>query len=184
MSRYYESISKVEQAKLVSAVKRLNERMRDLERQGLTDSSAYKNLSSWVASMPNKVDKTGHLRAVQTYKLSPSQARRTMAISKNKTATAGYEKAEARKTLKSIGIKTPTTEQIRKYANYRGNLHDFIVNHKEAYYGTELHEATKRSTNLTRQEEAEFYRLMENEIQSVEANKQNFNNWINKQQWD
>lgn len=181
MAKYYETLSKVEQAKLVSAVKRLNERMRDLERRGLQGSQAYQNLSSWVANMPNKIDKTGTVRAVQTYKLTPAQARRTMAISNNKNATAGAEIKRAKEFFREIGIK-PTEEEIKRNISQRGDLHEFIVNNTQAYYGTELHTAVKRSTKLTAEEENEFYKLM-SKVDPVDENRNTYEKWLKSQEW-
>ena len=192
---YYESLTGVEQARLVSATKRLNERMRELERQGLTETKSYQNLQSWVASMPNRLDKTGHLRAVQTYKLTPAQMRRTNAISNNKSVSAGAEKKAVEDFLKANGKTIDRTKHkkmidkiIVSYANNIGKLHDFITTHADAYYGTELHTAVKRSwagnknghsaNNLTLEEVDKFIELMKNTDKFVAENRENYETFL------
>lgn len=179
----YAKLTLLQQEQYKSAVKRLNERMRDLERKGYTGSNAYKNLSSWVASMPNKVDKTGHLRAVQTYKLTPKQMERTMAISNNKEATAGFEKQKAIKHLKSQGVDTPTTEQVKNTVNLYGQLHDFIVHNTDAYYGNPelgLEDAVHRPWNekLTESEVEKFFELMKTQQQVKQDNIKRYDQWL------
>lgn len=192
--KVYETLTKEQKNEYVKAVKRLNERMRELERHGLEQSPAYRNLQRWVQSMSNEglaqVDKTGHLRAVQTYKMSPSLMRRTMAVSGNKTATYGGAVRGALSSMTKEELeeikKTPSRrdELIAERLKFNDELHEFIINHKDAYYGTDLHTATKRPWNekLTASEAEEFRALMLDPIKAEQENRENVNRWVEEQE--
>lgn len=192
--KLYEQLTKEQQKDYVNAVKRLNERMRDIERHGLSNTPAYRNLQRWVESMDKaglgQIDKTGHLRAVQTYKMTPELMRRTMAISQNKSASYGGAVKDALSNMsdatKKFLKRHPEKRDafIRRKAKFNEDLHDFIINHKDAYYGTDLHTATKRPWNerLTETESNEFRKLMRDPIRAVEKNRENVSRWIDEQE--
>lgn len=198
---FYTSLSKDDQKQLVKAVKALNERLRDLNRRGMTSSLAYENLKSWVSSMPNNMGSTGvpgdsstMLIAKQTYKLTPKQIERTLAIynatdnTGKPLVSAGGDIRRVNELYKAGNVPTPNKrlrpdvfEAFNKkkiyVANMQGKLHEIITQKTELYYGSELEKAVHKKENLTLNEAFAFFRLVENEEESRQKNLDNYKLW-------
>lgn len=198
-SKQAEGLTSAQKRDIVLYVKRLNERMAELERRGMTNTRAYSNLSAWVSSMPNRVNAAGNKRAVQTAKLTPYQIARTKAIVLNREASYNFEKYDAIRRIEEainirraqqnkptdfvLGANKHAEKLIKTFANRAGDLHNFIINHVEAYYGTDLHKAVQRSDKLTADEEARFYALMEDSNKAEEKNKATWEQWARANSW-
>ena len=184
--------SEVDNMKLVNALKRLNERKREFERQGLTNDVGYKNLDRLMKALPhNSIEyANGEVRYYakeSTKNLTPSMAKRVVAVNNNPRTTVSSAKKEARQLLKARGIK-PTKEALKKQIQMTGDLHDFIEHHTDAYYGIpHMAEAVRRRSpdaKLHKDEEAEFYDLMERYETDREAVEQQARDWRNTQGWE
>ena len=139
-----------ERAELSKAIKRINERLAEMERQGLTKSSEYEHVKSIVLATPHKefgTDEDGNTthRIINTSKLTTAQKRAIMRESENKEHTAGAIKNKTRKWLKNEGIK-PTKENVAKYSKMWAELHQVIQENIFAIYGHEtLNDAVHRA---------------------------------------
>lgn len=170
---YYETLNQTERARLVSATKRLNERMRDMERKGLTETKSYQRLMEFVANTPNAKDKRGHLRAKQTYKLTAQQAKRALKLGGNKNITAGGEMARAKKYLQNQ-IEAPTREQIIKQANDYGQTESYIRENLSKLYD----QTAIKDKPLTKTEKEDFIGIMKDEMLTMDERREHFNNWL------
>lgn len=186
-------LGKVDSMKMLNAIKRLNERKREFERQGLTNDVGYKNLDRLMKALPHKTtyDAHGEARyyAIESTKgLDLHQAKRIIATNNNPQTTVREAQKKARKLLKARGVKA-TKENIKKQINQSGDLHEFIIKHQDAYYGVDngrLKEAVKRKSpdvKLHLDEEAEMYDIMdeyETNRARVEATAKD---WRKNQEW-
>lgn len=197
---FYETLSKADQSRITGAVKALNERLRDLKRRGMEGTQSYKNLQSWVASMPQS-KKTGTITyqsgkteafnvAKQTYKLTPKQIQRTLAIynakdkSGNPLVSAGGDIRAVLDLYDKAGIPTPDASRkdvhnafvnkVIQNAKKLGSLHEIITTKQHLYYGTEMEDWVHRKSNLTLQEAFAFFNLVDNEDQAAKANRENW----------
>lgn len=174
--QYYDTLSQVQRAQLVSATKRLNERMRDLERRGMTSTVSYQQLSEWVANTPNKKDKKGNIRAVQTYKMTAKQAQRTMELANNKRATAGGELKRAKRYLQNKrGIENPTREQITQQAIKYGELEQHVRSKLNALY----ERISSNEQFLSEKERFDAYEILSNDLTSEKEKQDKFDEWYN-----
>lgn len=174
--QYYDDLTQDQRAQLIKASKLLNERMRDMERKGLTSTVSYQTLSEWVANTPNKVDKKGNLRAVQTYKLTAKQAQRVLDLASNKRVTAGGEMKRAKNYLQTKrGIETPTREQITQQAIAYGELEQHVRSQLNALYK----ELASTEQFLTEKERFDAYDILSDDLTSEQEKQEKFDEWYN-----
>lgn len=159
-----------------SVIRRLNERKRALEREGLKGTDAYTNLSNTFFSMPHYTSKNGEIYIRQGKKgeeaiksMDIYQLRRLLAVNANESTNVGAVYNKALQTAIKMGklpvgarVSKANKPMLREIATQLGDLHNFIVNHTDAYYDLfpHLKDAVHRSGKLTVDEEAEFYKIM------------------------
>lgn len=186
-------LSETQKSQIRSAIKVLNQRMTEMERQGLTSSTGYKNLQSTIKALPHHTNANGSIRANQSVKdLNKTTVLRALATKGNtntltKTATAkGMEVARRNvQDFDKLSKKQQRTYAI-EYANKSGDLHNFIVNHTEVYYTTYQHleGAVHRPGQLTDDEEAEFYRIMDAYNQGDAQILEQTNQWLKSKEFE
>lgn len=137
------TMSDLQTTQVNSILKKLNQRMTEFEKQGLTNTAGYKNLVSLATALPNKINKSGNVRLIQSAKgLNHNQVLRALAVAGNentltKTATA-QGRAVAKKMFENFDkmSKAQQLQASKDVANELGDLHEFIVHHTDAYYWT------------------------------------------------
>lgn len=163
---------------IVKEIKRLNERMRDMERKGLTDTISYQKLSSWVANQPNEV-RDGYLRAIQTAKITPAQAKRTHALAKNTQFSAGSEIKRAKRYLKAEGLPT-TRENLIQQANDYGKLEEHVRSNLEKLYEHIFIEDNE--SKFTQRRKNTLNKIMKDDMLTYEQKIKKFDEWY-KRTW-
>lgn len=189
------ALTDTQSTQIKSVLKKLNQRMTEFETQGLKNTAGYKNLVSLASALPNHINRAGNVRINQSLKgLSTNQILRALAVSGNsntltKTAMESGRKV-ARKRYADFDImpKSVQNKLAKNTANTLGDLHEFIVNHTDAYYWTanggdiDLESAVHRSGTLNEDELAymldikERYEKGEKELQERVA-EWNRNMW-------
>lgn len=184
-------LSETQKSQIRSSLKVLNQRMTEMERQGLTGSTGYKNLQSTIKALPHHTNANGSIRANQSVKdLSRKNVLRALATKGNSntlTRTARAKGEQVARALNKDYDKMSAKEQkslATKYANKSGDLHDFIVHHTEAYYGVkELADAVHRPGQLDVDEEAQFYEIMEAYEHGQQEIIDQANEWIKSKEF-
>lgn len=168
----------VEDAKIISEIKRLNQRMRDLERKGLTDTISYQRLSSWAANMDNEV-RDGYIRARQTAKITPAQAKRTHALASRKQFTAGAEIKRATRFLKENEMPATREDAIRQ-ANEYGRLEEHVRSNLDKLYIHMMSEDTEN--RFTARRKQTFINIMKDDMMTFDEKIKKFDAW-HKRTW-
>lgn len=168
-------------AEIISAIKRLNDRIKQFHKQGLTESAQYYTLlgskemdediisEGVLLNMPMAKARKNSKRtypqlmsSVNAY--TPEQIKEIMKFGKiGARTTAGVAKANVIETLKARGIKEPTKAQIKKQLKLNRRIHDFIVTHSEDIYKVQyLANAVWKSEKLTEQEAEDLLNMYNN----------------------
>lgn len=167
-------------AQIVSAIKRLNDRIKQFYKQGLTDSQQFYTLLGQPETLANGIIQQGvftnypmaKARKAREYPqliasasaYTPEQQRQIMKFGKiGSQTTAGQAKAGAIRVLKEKGIENPTKDQIKIQARRNKETHDFIVrNADDIYKVQELANAVWKSEKLTADEQDRLLNMYEN----------------------
>jgi len=137
------TLTDTQSTQIKSVLKKLNQRMTEFEKHGLTNTAGYKNLVSLATALPNKINKAGNVRLIQsTTGINHNQVLRALAVAGNentltRNATA-QGRAVARKMFDNFDkmSKAQQLQASKDVANELGDLHEFIVHHTDAYYWT------------------------------------------------
>jgi len=119
------------QAEALKAIKRINQRLAEFEKQGLTEARTYKNLITEIktSGLPLTQARNGNVR------LSRSKFSQSIVIQKEdiikKIDDVGSLKTEIAK-AKEEGIKT--REEIINYIKQRGSLTEWLENNLDYVY--------------------------------------------------
>ena len=119
------------QQQALNAIKRINQRLAEFEKQGLTEARTYKNLITEIktSGLPLTQARNGNIR------LSRSKFAQSSVIQKEdiikKIDDVGSLKTEIKKS-KEAGLKTK--QEIREYIKQRGNLQEWLENNLEFVY--------------------------------------------------
>ena len=167
-------------AQIVSAIKRLNDRIKQFYKQGLTESQQFYRLLGQPEPLANGIIQQGvftnypmaKARKAREYPqliasasaYTPEQQRQIMKFGKiGSKTTAGQAKAGAIRVLKEKGIENPTKDQIKIQARRNKETHDFIMrNADDIYKVQELAQAVWKSDKLTAEEQERLLNMYEN----------------------
>lgn len=156
-------LNEVELLQVKSAIKALNQRMREFERasekygKGYTDNTAYKNLRAWADTMAT--NKSGYAKQ-STTNLTVAQAIRTMAILKNpKASLRAFNEQNANIVEEQGGTISRTTsgavrrtqENALKILSVAGDvdkIHKFIEDNANFLYALQSNENDMNANTL------------------------------------
>lgn len=146
-----------------SAIKRINQRMREFERAeakygaGYVNNATYKNLRNWADAIGT--NKSGY--AVQSTKnLTVAQALRTMAVANNPNASLRAYNTRALKVAEAQGIKIDKTKSgtirmternasiVTQVTATTDRIHEFVEQHSSAIYALQSNENDLTSQTL------------------------------------
>ena len=164
--RYMNDYDIVSEAQLKSAIKRINDRLYQLDKAGLRESTAWKyyenfanafggikmgkrphitisktamkNLTTPVTKVTRRDLETGEVLA--TKQVNSSMAKDILHADRY-GGTLGSVKKSAKDYLKQKGNDDPTDEEMKKAVNTLSNVHEFIENNQDKIYAVE--DATK-----------------------------------------
>lgn len=137
------------QTQLSKEIKKLNERIADFERNGLTESSQYKTLISQVHAIgvPVNTTKSGHTAIKNTKKMTEEQIAKLSKMAQGKN-TKGRAVKQAKELLKQEGIEKPTQEQIQETLKIVDDVHEAITQHANEVYSLEMNKNSENYVQI------------------------------------
>ncbi len=142
------------QTQLSKDIKKLNERIADFERSGLTESSQYKTLISQVHAIgvPVKTTKSGHTAIKNTKNITEEQQAKLSKMAQGKN-TKGRAVKQAKKLIKESGeeLKTDKEEQnkqIQDVLSKVDKIEKIIEEYGNAIYSLEIDKTDANYTQI------------------------------------
>lgn len=142
------------QTQLSKDIKKLNERIADFERSGLTESSQYKTLISQVHAIgvPIKTTKKGNTAIKNTKFMTEEQIAKISKMAESKN-TKGQAVKQAKKLIKESGeeLKTDKEEQnkqIQDVLSKVNKIEKIIEEYGNAIYSMEIDEDAENYTQI------------------------------------
>ena len=163
------------------AIKKINARLRVLEKRGLTGTWEYTSLKARIqAAAPGKTFYTsdGHL-AISGRNINKEQRQAIMTISRNKALTATHAEQRLYEAAKQAGITGPRRVAIREQARLENDIHMFIYLHRlDIYKISYFDHMIKSGKPMTRAQAHELLNMYNSSLWQAYTNQQRIDNFV------